>query len=133
MTITQAPEVAKKPSPYTPLNKITAIGLWVAALGIFIQAATGAEGYPKIPPGIIVLAAVGILVYVTARWRWASIPGTLMSGFIWIGVFATSGTGQRLGHPEVIGPFSGTMIQLAGLMVTLIAGIAGLVKSVRGR
>jgi hypothetical protein len=109
-------------------HRSTAIGLWLAAIGIFIQAASGAAGYPKIPPGIIILAAAGILVYATARWRWASLIGVLLAGFISIGVFATPGTGYRLSHSEAIGPFIGTLVQLLGLIIAIVAGIASTVK-----
>jgi hypothetical protein len=102
----------------------TAIGSWLAVFGIFIKVASGATGYPKIPPGIIILAAAGGLVYTTARWRWASLPGILLAGFVSIGVFVTPGTGYRLSHPETLGPFVRTDFQLFGLIIALIAGIA---------
>jgi hypothetical protein len=112
-------------------HRSTAVGLLLAAFGIFIQAASGATGYPRIPPGIIILAAAGILVYATARWRWASLIGILLAGFVSIGVFTTHGTGYRLSHPEAIGPFLGTLVQLLGLTIAIVAGITSTVKSYR--
>lgn len=50
---------------WRPESKRAAIGLWLAALGILIQAATGAKGYPKIPTGIIILTAAGFVLF---RW-----------------------------------------------------------------
>jgi hypothetical protein len=114
-------------------SKMTAIGLWITALGIFFQAVSGAKGYPKVPPGIIILAAIGVLVYVTARWRWSPLIGVLLAGFISIGVFTTSGTGYRLGHPADIGPLLGTLVQLTGLLIALIAGIAAIIKNYKIR
>jgi len=49
------------------LHKALAAGLWIGAFGIFLQAVTGANGHPKVPPGIPILAAVGLVVYVTSR------------------------------------------------------------------
>jgi hypothetical protein len=110
-------------------HRTTAIGLWLAAFGIFLQAASGAAGYPTIPPGIIILAAAGLVVYLTARRRGASLIGILLAGFVSIGVFTKSGTGYRLSHPEDVGPLIGTLIQLPGLLISLVAGIASTVKS----
>lgn len=132
MTTQTAGGYIRHQRPNSFLNhKTTAIGLWVAAAGIFIQVATGATGYPKVPPGIIILAVVGILVYATARFRWASFLGLILAGKIAMGVFTFPGTGLRLSHPEVIGPFLGTVVQLAGLIIALIAGTASTIHSYR--
>lgn len=108
-------------------HKALAVGLWIAALGILLQAATGAKGYPKLPPGIFVLAVIGVIVYATSRLMWTAVLGLLLAGLIGIGVFATPGTAYRLAHPEDIGPLIGTLMQLIGLLFALIAGIATLV------
>jgi hypothetical protein len=112
-------------------HRLTAAGLWITAFGIFVQAISGAKGYPKFPPGILFLAGVGALVYFTAGWRWASIPALLLAALISVGVFTTHGTAERLAAPADIGPFVGTVIQLIGLVSTLLAGIAGTIKSYR--
>ena len=114
-------------------SKTTAMGLWIAALGIFIQAVSGAKGYPAIPPGIIILVAVGILVYATARWCWSPLIGLLLAAFISIGVFTTAGTGYRLSHPADTGPLAGTLIQLCGLILTIAAGIAAIIRNFKTR
>lgn len=85
------------------------------------------------PPGIIILAAAGIVVYATARWRRASLIGILLAGFVSIGVFVTPGTGFRLSHPEAMGPFIGTLVQLLGLVIAVVAGIASTVKAYAGK
>jgi hypothetical protein len=121
--------IPNKPSPIIANHKTTAIGLWLAAFGIFVQAATGATGYPKIPPGIIILVVVGLVVYLTAGRRSVSLIGLLLAGFISVGVFTTHGTGYRLTHPEAIGPFIGTLVQLFGLIVAPVGGVASAVKS----
>ena len=131
MNIKQTNETYASQTPFTTsaYNKITACGLWITGLGIFIQAASGAAGYPKIPPGIIILAATGLIVYFTARFAWASIIGILLGVFISIGVFTTTGTAIRLNHPADVGPFSGTLVQLLGLIMTVIAGLIATVKN----
>ena len=101
----------------------TASGLWLTALGILVQAFTGAKGYPRVPPGIIILAVVGALVYLTRQFRWASITGVALAALISIGVFTTHGTAERLSHPTDVGPFVGTVVQLIGLVVALVVGI----------
>jgi hypothetical protein len=69
------------------------------------------------------------VVYLTVCRRWASLIGLLLAGFISIDVFTTHGTGYRLNHPEEIGPFDGTPVQLLGLIVAMVGGIASTVKS----
>ncbi len=105
-------------------HKALAVGLWIAALGILLQAVTGAQGYPKVPPGILVLAVIGVIVYATSRLMWTAVLGLLLAGLICIGVFATRGAAYRLSHPEDVGPLVGTLVQLVGLLFALIAGIA---------
>jgi hypothetical protein len=131
-TQTTEGHIRSRQRPNSFLNhKTTAIGLWVAAAGIFIQVATGATGYPKVPPGIIILVVVGILIYATAKFRWASFIGLILAGKIAMGVFTFPGTGLRLSHPEIFGPFLGTLVQLAGLIIALVAGMAGSIYSYR--
>ncbi len=106
-------------------HKALAVGLWIAALGILTQAATGAKGYhQKIPPGVLILAVIGLVVYFTSRWMWTAVLGLFLAGLISIGVFTTPGTAYRLRHPEEIGPLIGTLVQLLGLLFALIAGVA---------
>ena len=51
-----------------PAASLTVAGLVVAAAGIVIQIASGAE-YPTIPPGLIILLAAAGLVALATRWR----------------------------------------------------------------
>jgi hypothetical protein len=50
----------------------------LAAAGIVIQIASGAE-YPTIPPGLIILLAAAGLVALATRWRWTTIVGVIVS------------------------------------------------------
>jgi hypothetical protein len=42
-------------------HKALAVGLWIGAFGILVQVMTGAKGYPRLPPGIPILVATGLL------------------------------------------------------------------------
>lgn len=48
--------------------------LWIGTFGILLQAITGAQDYPKVPPGIVILATVGLIVRLGLK------PGTATSG-----------------------------------------------------
>jgi hypothetical protein len=112
------------PSGWLATHTALATGLWIAAFGIFVQAASGAKGYPKVPPGILILLAMGLLVYFTSRWVWTAVLGLLLTGLITIGVFTTTGTADRLHNPQDIGPLIGTLVQLLGMLLAWVAGIA---------
>ena len=114
-------------------HKALASGLWIVAFGILVQAATGAKNYStdKVPPGIPILVVAGLIVYFTSRWAWTILLGLFLAILISIGVFTTAGTAYRLNHPQDIGPLIGTLVQLAGLVFALIAGIAATVRVFR--
>ena len=120
-----------QPGRWLTTHKTLAAGLGISALGIFVQAITGAKGYPRVPPGIPILALAALMVYHTARWTWTAVLGLILVGLIWIGVFATPGTADRLIHPGDIGPFLGTLVQLAGMTLALVAGLMTTVARVR--
>ncbi len=105
-------------------HKAIAVGLWIAALGILLQAVTGAKGYPKVPPGILILAVTGLIVYATSRWMWTAVLGLFLAALVCIGVFFKPGTAYRLYHPQDVGPLIGTLVQLVGLLFAVVAGVA---------
>jgi uncharacterized membrane protein YhhN len=111
--------------------KLTVAGLVVAAAGIMIQFVSG-EDFPPIPPGpIILLAAAAVAAF--ASWRRADWVGLGAAAFISIGgVIATiagSGFSETIGDPDGIGGFVGALIQVAGLVIALPAGIAAVRES----
>jgi len=59
---------ASRPRKMSPAAGFTVACLVVAAAGIVIQIASGAE-YPTIPPGLIILLAAAGLVALATRWR----------------------------------------------------------------
>ncbi|MCR2762598.1 hypothetical protein NQ152_03645 [Microbacterium sp. zg.B48] len=103
--------------------------LLVAALGILIQFLTGVPGFPVVPPGPIILAAVAVVVAVVP-WRFIPVLGLIAAAFVLTGMFL-AGTGDRLINPADIGPFAGTWMQLVGLLTALSAGIVATVSAAR--
>jgi hypothetical protein len=100
----------------------TALGLLVGALGISILWAAGVDFPVAIPPGIVILLT-GSLIVAFGPWRWAPAVGALMGLFVFIG-FLISPTGR----PNLLGENGtsvaiGQGIQVAGVLMALIAGV----------
>jgi hypothetical protein len=114
-------------------SKLTAMALVGVAVGIWIQALSGAPQYPTIAPGPIVLVALAVVIALVDRWRWIPMTGTLLSALILTGAFATPWTANQLSHPEAVGVFAGTVIQMLALLVGLVAGIAATADSYQSR
>jgi hypothetical protein len=109
----------------SPVGRLNALGLAVAAAGIMIQFVAGVGDYPTIPPGpIVLLAAAAVVVF--GPWRRAVGVGLAAALFISIGgVIATiagNGYADTLGSGEV-GGVIGALIQIAGLALAVPAGI----------
>jgi hypothetical protein len=77
---------------------LTVAGLVVAAAGIVIQIALGAD-YPTIPPGLLVLLAGAGLVALATRWRWTTIVGVIVSLFLLVGGALAPQAREQLGDP----------------------------------
>jgi hypothetical protein len=103
-------------------GRLNVTGLVVAAAGIVIQIASGAD-YPTVPPGLIILLVAAALVALGARWRWTTIVGVIVPAFLLVGGAIAPQTRDHLGDPEQAGVFVGTVIQLLALVVALVAGI----------
>jgi hypothetical protein len=112
-----------RPRRLTAAASLTVAGLVVAAAGIVIQIASGAN-YPTIPPGLLVLLAAAGLVALATRWRWTMILGVIVSLFLLVGGALAPQARQQLGNPSQAGVFIGTVIQLLALVVALVAGVA---------
>ncbi len=110
----------------SPAARLLVVGLVVAAAGMLIQYAAGVD-YPTIPPGpIIALLAAAVVAW--GRWRRASVVGLVAAVFISIGgVIATiagNGFTPQLSDPGALGGFLGTLVQIAGLVIAVAAGVA---------
>jgi uncharacterized membrane protein len=119
-----------RPRRLAAAAKLTMACLVVAAAGIVIQIASGAE-YPTVPPGLIILLATAGLVAFGARWRWTIIVGVIVSLFLLAGGALAPQTRDQLGDPTQVGVFIGTVIQLLALVVALVAGVAATRQSYR--
>jgi hypothetical protein len=109
--------------------KLTVLGLMANAIGIWIQAFSGAPEYPTIPPGPIILVIVAAAIALGAtRWRWLPLVGGLLSLQITIGAFVTPYTANRLNNPSAVGAFIGTLIQIAGLAIADVSGLLATVQ-----
>jgi len=106
-----------------PAASLTVAGLVVAAAGIVIQIASGAE-YPTIPPGLIILLAAAGLAALATRWRWTTIVAVIVSLFLLVGGVLAPQAREQLSDPTQVGIFIGTVIQLLALVVALVAGVA---------
>lgn len=109
--------------------------LVVAAAGMLIQYAAGVD-YPTIPPGpIIALAAAGVVAF--GPWRRAPVVGLVAAVFISLGgVIATiagNGFTPQLSDPGAVGGFVGTLVQIAGLVIAVAAGVVAVRPSVGSR
>jgi hypothetical protein len=112
----------------TTVRKLAVGGLITAAMGIVVQILGGAD-YPTVPPGVLLLlAAAGLFAL---RKPWASLIGVLIAVFISIGAVVAPNMGDQLGEPSAVGVFTGTVIQLVGLAVGLLCGLAVAGQSLR--
>jgi hypothetical protein len=104
--------------------KLNATFLFVAVVGIIIQIIVGVPGYPAVPPGPIILGVVGILVLALApRFKWILILGIIAPAFVLVGGIAEGSIWGRLGHPGDFGPFIGTLLQIAGVVLAVVYGV----------
>jgi hypothetical protein len=102
---------------------------------MLVQYGSGVD-YPTIPPGpIISLAAAAVVAW--GPWRWAPVVGVAVAAFLSIGgVIATiagNGFTPQLSDSGAFGGFAGTLVQIAGLVVAVAAGIVAARPSIGAR
>jgi hypothetical protein len=106
-----------------PPARITlALSLIVAGVGILIQFLVGVPGFPKVPPGPIILGLAGILVLVV-RQRWMLIIGLIAALFVTVGGLIEGSVWGRLGDPGKFDVWSGVFLQWIGLLIALISAV----------
>jgi hypothetical protein len=114
----------------SPAAKITIIGLVGAAIGIWIQSVSGVPDYPsRFPPGPIILVLLAVAVVLGSRWWWTPIFGAALSLLITVGAFVLPGTRNRLSDPSEVAAFTGTLIQMIGLVLGLAGGIVATIQN----
>ena len=127
------------------LNRATFVafaGLLLGIVGLLVQWAADPAKFTKgeqpfgvtIPPGILFIAAAGLLMLLTARWRWHPVFGVLISFWIVVG----GGLAGQL-TPNLFssnpGTVVGNVVMVGGLLTALVAGVVSMVmrRSVRPR
>jgi len=116
----------------SPTARLLVVGLVVAAAGMLVQYGSGVD-YPTIPPGpIIALAAAAVVAF--GPWRRAPVVGLVAAVFISLGgviaMIAGNGFTPQLSDPGAVGGFVGTLVQIAGLLVAVTAGVVAVRPSV---
>jgi hypothetical protein len=106
-------------------EKTAAAALLVAAFGVMIQMAGGAD-YPAIPPVFFLLLVPAALV-MFGRWWWTPLPVLLVGAFLTFGTFA-SGEARRLIDSNAVDA-AGLWLQLLAVVVATIVGARMAIRS----
>ena len=64
-------------------------------------------------------------------WRWSPVVGLLAAAWIGVGALLTSEAGPRLSTPSDIGPFVGITVQLAGVLIAVLADVIAVLHAAR--
>jgi len=112
-------------------RRLAGTGLVLAAAGIVIQIAGGAD-YPVVPPGLVILVVAAALV-LFAPWRWTLGLATLATLFISVGGVLAPGFRDQLGDPAAATVFTGSVVQVIGLLVAVVFCIAAVVEAFSSR
>lgn len=119
---------------------VSFIGLLVGIAGLVVQwiaqpskfaGAAGTFGV-SIPPGILFIAAAGLLALLTARWWWHAIFGVLIAFWI-VGVGSLANKLQPNLFSDNVGTVAGNVIMAGGLILAAVAGVVSIVISFRSR
>jgi hypothetical protein len=110
-------------SSHPPARLTLALSLVVAGLGILIQFLVGVPGFPKVPPGPIILGLAGILILVLPRQRWPLIVGLVAALFVTVGGLIEGSVWGRLGDPGKFDVWSGVFLQWVGLVIALVSAV----------
>jgi hypothetical protein len=113
-------------STVKPLRTALAAGLIVAAAGVLTQFLVGVPGFPKIPPGPIILGAAAVLVLALTTRRWTLLVGTFAALFVFVGGLIEGSVWGRLGNPGAFDVWIGVVLQWTGLVIALVAGTAAI-------
>jgi hypothetical protein len=105
---------------------VLALGLILAAAGVLTQYLVGVPGFPKIPPGPIILGAAGIVVLAFARHRWPLIVGLVAAVFVTGGGLIEGSVWGRLGDPGQFDVWIGVVMQWLGLVIAIVAAIVAI-------
>jgi len=112
-----------------PARLILGLALILAGIGVLTQFLAGVPGFPKIPPGPIILGVAGILVLALGRQRWPLIVGLLAALFVTVGGLVEGSLWDRLADPGHFSFWIGVFMQWLGQVVALVAGVLAVVPA----
>jgi hypothetical protein len=101
-------------------------GLIIAAAGIVSMFVTGVANQPAPVGAIVMLLVAGLEAF--RVWRWMPVIGTVVPLLIFVGAFIWPGLVERLTHPGDIAAFGGTTVQMVGLIIAIVSGIAAVAQ-----
>jgi hypothetical protein len=108
-------------STYTTPRTINIAALLIAGTGVLILFVSAPDLFPPVPVGTIILvAAAAVVSFVPGRWT--AVLGTVVPTFILIGAAASGQSLDILQGSENAGALAGTLIQLAALVIAIVAG-----------
>ncbi|MPZ64499.1 MAG: hypothetical protein GEU83_02885 [Pseudonocardiaceae bacterium] len=113
----------------SPAARIHVASLVVACAGFIILLVAGMPEFQPFPPGVIVLLAAAAAVVLLQRQRWVPLIGAALCLAITVGAFVFYDTTlERLADPADIVPFAGTVIQMGGVVVAMVTGVAAALR-----
>jgi hypothetical protein len=118
-------EVQMRAATVPRSGKTAATALLIAAIGVVLQIAGGAD-YPPVPPVFFILLVPAALV-MFGRWWWRSVPALLAGAFLTFGTFA-SGEAHRLIDSNAVDA-GGLWLQMLAVVIATIAAAAMTIRS----
>lgn len=118
------------PVPPAPIT-VTAVGLLVAAAGIFIQFLAVPEDFPTVPPGPIIMVAAAALVFFGSGWWWTPAVAAAAALMILVGGIISGGLGDNVG--DFPAPAIGVVTMFVGLVTAIVAGAVATRRHLRTR
>ena len=121
----------------TVLIKFTIVALIGVGIAIWTQWLSVNLAYPKFPPRPLIFIAVAAIIAMGTRWWWTPLIGALIALLVTSGWFVLMPRNVlRLTHPGSVGKFAvgifaGTLLQIAALLFTDIAGLAATIQNYR--
>lgn len=109
----------------TTPRTLTSVALLIAAVGIPLQIAGGAD-YPVVPPGLLILVAAAAIVRFVP-WRGAAVAAILAALFLIFG-FIAADQATRLIEVDTALDTLGLWIQMVAVVVALVAAVVMLVR-----
>lgn len=112
-------------SSLSPAARVQVGAIVVACAGFLVLLVGGVPELQPFPPGVVVLLAAAAAVLALPRRRWAPLIGVVLCIAIAVGAFFVyPGTTERLLDPGQFPLWIGTALQMGGVVVAAVAGIA---------